>query len=92
MRFRVLGAVELVLADSVLSAGAPLQRCVLAALAVDVGRSVKVDTLIDRVWGDRPPPRPRATIQTYVTALRRLLERETAAGQATWSARTTATP
>jgi DNA-binding SARP family transcriptional activator/tetratricopeptide (TPR) repeat protein len=50
--------------------GPARQRCVLAALAVDVGRTVPVSQLIERVWGDEPPPRARATLQSYLSRLR----------------------
>ncbi|MEK8105873.1 hypothetical protein NKG94_13315 [Micromonospora sp. M12] len=36
--------------------GSGRQRAVLAALAVDVGRPVRAESLVDRVWGDSPPP------------------------------------
>ncbi|WP_246037618.1 AfsR/SARP family transcriptional regulator [Saccharothrix texasensis] len=49
------------------------QRSVLAVLAVEAGRVVAVDTLIDRVWGERPPSRARSTLRTYLTHLRRAL-------------------
>lgn len=49
------------------------QRCVLAALLVDVGRAVPVDTLVDRVWGDRPPQRTKDTLYGYLSRLRQAL-------------------
>jgi DNA-binding SARP family transcriptional activator/tetratricopeptide (TPR) repeat protein len=51
----------------------PRQRLVLAALAVDAGRPVPVDLLVDRVWGASPPPRARRTLQAYVARTRRAL-------------------
>ncbi|ONI92214.1 transcriptional regulator, SARP family protein [Saccharothrix sp. ALI-22-I] len=45
----------------------------LAALAVDAGRVVPVDRLIDRVWGDDPPLRARTTLLNYLSRLRLLL-------------------
>jgi DNA-binding SARP family transcriptional activator/tetratricopeptide (TPR) repeat protein len=52
----------------------------LAALAVDAGRPVPVDTLIDRVW-DEPPAGARRTLQVHITRIRRLLERTAADGE-----------
>ncbi|MDX3661472.1 BTAD domain-containing putative transcriptional regulator [Streptomyces sp. ID05-26A] len=46
------------------------QRCVLAALAIDVGKVVTVTQLTERVWGADPPARSRATLQSYVSRLR----------------------
>lgn len=52
------------------------QRALLAALAVS-GRPVSVSSLVDAVWDEEPPERARATLQTYVSRLRRLLGRDT---------------
>ena len=38
------------------------------------GRPVPVSTLIDQIWGDRPPSRVEASLQSYVARLRRALE------------------
>jgi DNA-binding SARP family transcriptional activator len=48
---------------------------VLAALAVDAGRTVSVDALVDRVWGPEPPPNVRRTVHSYIARARRALER-----------------
>ncbi|MGW4207235.1 BTAD domain-containing putative transcriptional regulator [Lentzea sp. NPDC004789] len=50
--------------------GPARQRCVLAALAIDVNKVVPVSQLIERVWGDEPPPRARATLHSYLSRLR----------------------
>ncbi|MFF9345960.1 tetratricopeptide repeat protein [Streptomyces sp. NPDC014734] len=52
-------------------------RCVLAVLVHARGEPVSTDALIDRVWGDASPGRATATIQSYVSKLRRRL-RDTA--------------
>lgn len=70
--FRLLGPVE------VWSDGRPLdvprqRRQVLAALLVDAGRPVTVDTLVERVWGDEPPAQARETVYVHVNKIRRLL-------------------
>jgi DNA-binding SARP family transcriptional activator len=59
MEFRLLGEVQLRADGRLLDVGTPRQQAVLAALAVDAGTAVPASTLIDRVWGDAPPP-PRA--------------------------------
>jgi DNA-binding SARP family transcriptional activator len=46
---------------------------VLAALLVDAGRPVTLDTLVDRVWGDMPPDGARHALHTYLGRIRRLL-------------------
>ncbi|MBB5957063.1 DNA-binding SARP family transcriptional activator/tetratricopeptide (TPR) repeat protein [Saccharothrix tamanrassetensis] len=71
MEFGLLGEVCAVVGGRPADLGPARQRCVLAALAVDVGRVVSVDRLIRRVWGDDPPVRARATLSSYVSRLRR---------------------
>jgi DNA-binding SARP family transcriptional activator len=70
---RVLGEVTADVEGRAVDLGAPRQRCVLAALAVDAGRSVPVDRLVERVWGADAAPRARATLHSYVSRLRRVL-------------------
>ncbi|NYI90798.1 DNA-binding SARP family transcriptional activator [Amycolatopsis endophytica] len=79
MEFRFLGTVALVVDGVVADPGPARQRCVLAALAVDVDQDVSRDRLIQRVWGGDPPLRARETLVNYVSRLRRVL----AAGGAT---------
>ncbi|MBB6472010.1 BTAD domain-containing putative transcriptional regulator [Sphaerisporangium rubeum] len=80
VHFRLLGPVEVV-ASGVRIAVGPPQRCtVLAALMVDAGRQVTVETLISRVWSDGPPERARRALQAHVTRLRRTLEQAGALG------------
>ncbi|WP_416967707.1 tetratricopeptide repeat protein [Streptomyces sp. 4F14] len=54
--------------------GSAKERILLAALALDAGRPVPTDTLVDRLWDDgTAPARPRANLHTYVARLRRRL-------------------
>ncbi|SFR06134.1 Transcriptional regulatory protein, C terminal [Lentzea waywayandensis] len=46
------------------------QRCVPAALAIDVGKVVTVRQLTEHVWGADPPQRSRATLHSYLSRLR----------------------
>ncbi|MCX2951688.1 AfsR/SARP family transcriptional regulator [Lentzea sp. NEAU-D7] len=46
------------------------QRCVLAALAIDVNKVVTVTQLTGRVWGADPPRRSRAALHSYLSRLR----------------------
>ncbi|GAA3663013.1 BTAD domain-containing putative transcriptional regulator [Lentzea roselyniae] len=66
----LLGEVSARVGGRTIELGPARQRCVLAALAVDVNRVVPVRQLIERVWGDEPPPRARATLQSYLSRLR----------------------
>ncbi|HEV3355897.1 MAG TPA: BTAD domain-containing putative transcriptional regulator [Pseudonocardiaceae bacterium] len=49
------------------------QRVLIAVLALAAGESVTVARLIECLWGDRPPPTARNTLQNYVLRLRRTL-------------------
>ncbi|MFE0254673.1 BTAD domain-containing putative transcriptional regulator [Streptomyces sp. NPDC059010] len=74
MEFVVLGPVELHGADgAVVDPGPAKQRTVLAALLVDVGRWVAVETLVDRVWGEDLPAQVRPSLYAYVARIRRML-------------------
>ncbi|MFD9697609.1 BTAD domain-containing putative transcriptional regulator [Lentzea sp. NPDC059081] len=66
----VLGEVTAHVDGRVVDLGPARQRCVLAALAVDAGRVVPADQLVERVWGADTPRRGRATLQSYVSRLR----------------------
>ncbi|GGM15966.1 SARP family transcriptional regulator [Streptomyces fumigatiscleroticus] len=74
VEFGLLGTIDVRLADRPADVGHMRQRCVLAALLVDVNRTVPVDALVDRVWGDRAPQRVRGTLYGYLSRLRQALE------------------
>lgn len=69
----ILGPVAAVRDGDFLPLGSPKQRAVLARLAVEVGRVVPLERLIDEFWGDEVPPAAANTIQAYVSRLRRVL-------------------
>ncbi|HEX6871140.1 MAG TPA: BTAD domain-containing putative transcriptional regulator, partial [Micromonosporaceae bacterium] len=77
VEFQVLGPVEWRVADEAVEVGTPRQRSVLAALIVDAGRPVPVDTLIDRVWGQLPPNGARRALHVYIARLRGLISSTT---------------
>lgn len=60
VELRVLGPVQLWAAGRPVELGPARQRTVLAALALDAGRPLPVDTVIDRVWDENPPGGARA--------------------------------
>ena len=76
MRYRVLGPFEVHDddGDRVLDLGRPKQRAVLAVLLLDANHVVSLDRLIDLLWGDDRPARSTASLQVYVSNLRRVLE------------------
>ena len=73
-RFRVLGPVAVLRAGTALTVGPARQRTLLAALLVDAPRPVDRDVLVDRVWGDDPPPQVLAAVYAYVARLRPVVE------------------
>ena len=75
MDFKVLGPLEVADGGAArINLGAPLQRAVLAVLLVHLNEVVPIDRLIDELWGDTPPNAATASLQAYVSNLRRVLE------------------
>ena len=50
-------------------------KAVLAMLLLEPGRVVSADHLVEALWGDDPPPSAAATLQVYVSQLRKVLGR-----------------
>ncbi|MGH3489235.1 MAG: BTAD domain-containing putative transcriptional regulator [Actinopolymorphaceae bacterium] len=73
LSYRVLGPLEVSRGGHVLTIRAGKLRSLLAALLVSANRLVPVDELVERLWGQTPPPTARATLATYVMRLRRIL-------------------
>ncbi|TQS42251.1 BTAD domain-containing putative transcriptional regulator [Cryptosporangium phraense] len=73
VEYRVLGPLEVDRNGTALDLGAPKQRTVLAMLLLDAGRVVSADRLLDAVWGDDHPPSAVASLQAYISNLRRIL-------------------
>ncbi|HEX6525782.1 MAG TPA: BTAD domain-containing putative transcriptional regulator [Streptosporangiaceae bacterium] len=73
MQFRLIGTVEIDSGGQVIEIGPPQQRLLAAALAVDAGRLVTVESLIDRVWDDAPQG-ARRTLHVLISKMRRVLE------------------
>ena len=75
LQVRLLGSVSVLDGTGgVVDLGSPKQRAVLAILALEVGRVVTRDHLIDLLWNTDPPASAVATVQAYVSNLRRVLE------------------
>ncbi|MFB6554785.1 BTAD domain-containing putative transcriptional regulator [Streptomyces sp. NPDC056405] len=52
----------------------PKARALLAALLLEAGRAVSVESLEDALWGGAPPVSARASLHNHVTRLRRLID------------------
>src|SRR5262245_37428277 len=71
---RVLGPFTAELDGRPLPLGGPRQRSVLALLVTARGRVVSVDRMIEELWRGEAPGRAVASLQAYVSNLRKLLE------------------
>ncbi|WP_053203058.1 ATP-binding protein [Jiangella muralis] len=83
LQVRVAGELTVVRAGRALAAGEVGDRkgrTLLALLAVAGGRLVPVDTIVDALWGGRPPRRPEASVATLVSRLRAALGQDVVAG------------
>ncbi|MFE0801843.1 BTAD domain-containing putative transcriptional regulator [Streptomyces sp. NPDC058812] len=86
LRFGLLGPPVLYAADAGVPLGdaapvpapipvaSPKARALLAALLLEAGRSVSVESLEDALWGGAPPVSARASLHNHVTRLRRLID------------------
>ncbi len=72
VEFRILGPLEVIVDGAPIKLGGAKQQLVLASLLIEPNRVVSVDRLIEWVWNDDVPER-NATLQVYVSNLRRLL-------------------
>lgn len=52
---------------------AHMEKALLARLALDAGRVITIDRLIDDLWQEAPPKRARNALQVYVSHLRSYL-------------------
>lgn len=73
MRFRILGPLRVRTGGGWEPVAAERQRLILAVLLADAGRAVSIESLVDAVWGERPPAGATNTVRVYVMRLRRQL-------------------
>ena len=73
LRIGVLGPLTVTRDGAEFPALPPGQRMVLGLLAVACGSAVRLDTIIDALWGDKPPVSATAIVQTYISRLRQAL-------------------
>src|SRR6516165_6979734 len=72
--FGLLGSFRVELDGQQADLGPRLQRALLAILVVEAGHVVPVDRLLDLLWREEPPAAAIASVQAYVSQLRRVLE------------------
>src|SRR3954452_4422915 len=73
MELRVLGQLEASDGPTQLDLGPPKQRAVLARLAFDANRTLRLETLLDDVWGDNLPRSAPKMVHIYISQLRKVL-------------------
>jgi DNA-binding SARP family transcriptional activator len=73
LRLRLLGPLRVWNGTAWTPVRAAQQRVVLAVLAIEAGRVVATDRLIDEIWGDRPPRAAASVVRGYVLRLRQQL-------------------
>lgn len=71
--FRILGPLEVSGDQGPLTLGGSKQRALLALLLLSAGRVVPTDTLVDQLWGERPPRTAVTSLQNFLSQLRKLL-------------------
>ncbi|MFF5056773.1 BTAD domain-containing putative transcriptional regulator [Micromonospora sp. NPDC000663] len=67
---RLLGPASAYLNHQPVMPSAPKQRQILVLLALNAGRVVTTQTLVEELWGDQPPRSFATTLQTYIFQLR----------------------
>src|SRR5215469_5654567 len=74
IEYRLLGPTEVGLNGRAVDIGGRKQRALLAILLLSANEPVSRDVLVDRLWGERPPPGAQHTLEVYVSRLRKTLE------------------
>lgn len=74
MELRVLGTVEAVTGDRLLSLRGTKPRTLIATLALSHGETVPDTRLSAMLWGTRPPATASSQLYTYMSRLRKLLD------------------
>ena len=73
LEFRILGPLEACSDGRSLPLGGAKQRALLALLLLESGRVVSNDRLLDALWDGAPPPAAMASLQNFVSQLRKSL-------------------
>jgi DNA-binding SARP family transcriptional activator len=70
---RLLGPLELRGDAGAIGLGGQKQRALLCLLALNAGRVVATDRLIDELWGEHPPRTAATSLQNMISSLRKTL-------------------
>jgi DNA-binding SARP family transcriptional activator len=74
--FRLLGPLTAERDGRPIELGGPKLRSLLGLLLLDAGRVVSIDRITEALWGANPPPSATASLQAFVSNLRRALRDE----------------
>ena len=74
---RLLGPIEVERGGAPVGLGGQKPRALLAVLALDAGRVVSVDRLVEALWPREPPETAAHAVQVYVSQLRKALGADT---------------
>ncbi|HEX4747559.1 MAG TPA: BTAD domain-containing putative transcriptional regulator, partial [Gaiellaceae bacterium] len=73
LEVRLLGPLEASRAGAPIALGGPKPRTLLTVLALEPGRVVSVDRLVEALWPGEPPETAAHAVQVYVSQLRKAL-------------------
>ncbi len=73
IELRFLGPLEVSSDGDTVALGGPKPRALLAVLALDLGRVVSVDRLVEELWPGTPPETASHAVQVYVSQVRKTL-------------------
>ncbi|MCX5043583.1 AAA family ATPase [Aldersonia sp. NBC_00410] len=73
-RYVLFGGLEVVTDSGPLALGTRKQRAALAQLLLAGGQIVGIGRLIEGIWGEDAPDRAEASVQSFISGLRRALE------------------
>ncbi|HET7278622.1 MAG TPA: BTAD domain-containing putative transcriptional regulator [Dermatophilaceae bacterium] len=73
VEFHVLGPLRVVVDGVEVPIAARRQRALLVLLAINAGRVVPAERLIDQLWDGTPPPQGAVTLRSYVSNVRQAL-------------------
>ncbi len=76
LEFRVLGPLEVREGDRVVEVRGAKQKLLLSMLLLHANEAVSNETLIDVIWGERPPDTARKALQMHISQVRKLLGQE----------------
>ncbi|MEQ4304093.1 tetratricopeptide repeat protein [Plantactinospora sp. B6F1] len=73
LRLQVLGPLAVVVDGAGVDLGSAKQRTLLALLALHPNEPVRLDTLVELIWGEHPPDSAATSVQNHVSRLRQRL-------------------